>query len=55
VVTDGAADVEITTDSPLPDAFRDRSEVVAMGTFDGDTFDAHQVLAKCPSKFKARA
>lgn len=55
VVTDGDAEVEVTTDTPLPDAFRDRSEVVALGTFDGSSFTAHQVLAKCPSKFKARA
>jgi len=55
MVTDGEADVPVTTEAPLPDAFRDRSEVVALGTFDGDAFSAHQVLAKCPSKFKARA
>jgi cytochrome c-type biogenesis protein CcmE len=54
-VTDGASNVTVTTDAPLPDAFKDRSEVVALGTFDGDAFSAHQVLAKCPSKFKARA
>lgn len=55
LVTDGATEVEVTTDAPLPDAFRDRSEIVALGTFDGEQFRAHQVLAKCPSKFKARA
>lgn len=55
LVTDGASNVEVTTTAPLPDAFRDRSEVVATGTFDGNTFAADQVLAKCPSKFKARA
>lgn len=55
VVTDGDAEVEVTTDTPLPDAFRDRTEVVALGTFDGSAFTAHEVLAKCPSKFKARA
>jgi cytochrome c-type biogenesis protein CcmE len=55
VVTDGATEVEVMTEAPLPDAFKDRSEVVALGTFDGDAFSAHQVLAKCPSKFKARA
>ncbi len=54
-VTDGTTEVTVTTDRPLPDAFRDRSEVVARGAFDGETFVADQVLAKCPSKFKAKA
>jgi cytochrome c-type biogenesis protein CcmE len=43
----------VTTDQPLPDAFKDRSEVVARGSYNGDVFRASQVLAKCPSKFKA--
>lgn len=56
-ITDGTTEVSVTTDQPLPDAFRDdaRTEVVAQGTYDGRTFTASQVLAKCPSKFKARA
>ncbi len=54
LVTDGDAEVQVTTESPMPDAFMDSSEVVAIGTFDGDTFAAGNVLAKCPSKFKAK-
>jgi cytochrome c-type biogenesis protein CcmE len=54
VVTDGDTDIEVTTDSPMPDAFRESSEVVATGTFDGEVFAATRVLAKCPSKFKAK-
>ena len=54
LVTDGDTDIEVTTDSPMPDAFRESSEVVATGTFDGEVFAATQVLAKCPSKFKAK-
>ena len=54
-VSDGSTEVEVTTDRPLPDTFRDRSEVVAKGAMEGDTFVASEVLAKCPSKFKARA
>ena len=53
-VTDGDAEIEVTTDSPMPDAFRESSEVVATGTFDGEVFAATDVLAKCPSKFKAK-
>jgi cytochrome c-type biogenesis protein CcmE len=54
VVTDEVTDVTVTTDAPMPDAFKDSSEVVAIGTFEGDTFTASRVLAKCPSKFKAK-
>ena len=54
-VTDGTTEVAVVTDHPLPDAFQDRSEVVARGAYDGGTFTADQVLAKCPSKFKAKA
>lgn len=53
-VTDDSTEIRVTTDSPMPDAFMDESEVVAIGTFDGETFAAGKVLAKCPSKFKAK-
>lgn len=55
LITDGTTEVAVATDRPLPDAFTDRSEVVALGILDQDTFVATEVLAKCPSKFKARA
>lgn len=54
-VTDGTTDIDVTTDVAVPDTFKDRSEVVARGSYDGSTFTAVEVLAKCPSKFKARA
>ncbi|MDQ3751772.1 MAG: cytochrome c maturation protein CcmE [Actinomycetota bacterium] len=54
-ITDGSADVRVVTSEPLPDTFRDRSDVVARGRYDGSTFTASEVLAKCPSKFKAKA
>jgi cytochrome c-type biogenesis protein CcmE len=52
VISDGR-EMLVTTDQPMPDAFRSGSEVVARGMFDGERFTASQVLAKCPSKFKA--
>lgn len=55
LVTDGTTEIPVATDRPLPDAFMDRSEVVALGSMDQDTFVASDVFAKCPSKFKARA
>ena len=54
-VTDGRTDIDVVTDVAVPDTFKDRSEVVARGSYDGTTFTAVEVLAKCPSKFKARA
>lgn len=54
-ITDGATEVRVVTDRPLPDTFKPESDVVARGRFDGTTFAADEVLAKCPSKFKARA
>ena len=60
-ITDGDTAITLTTKQPLPDAFwtamaSDSSEVevVARGRYDGTTFQASEVLAKCPSKFKAK-
>jgi len=55
LVTDGTSEIPVATDAPMPDAFTDRSEVVAIGRFEQGAVTADQVLAKCPSKFKARA
>jgi cytochrome c-type biogenesis protein CcmE len=61
-ISDGDTPLAVTTEEPLPDAFwtamaNDSSEVdvVARGSYDGSVFTASQVLAKCPSKFKAKA
>ena len=54
-VTDGKTEIPVMTDRALPDAFTSRAEVIATGAFDGETFTADQVWAKCPSKFKARS
>jgi cytochrome c-type biogenesis protein CcmE len=54
LVTDETEEIRVTTDSPMPDAFKDSSEVVAFGSYGSGTFTASKVLAKCPSKFKAK-
>lgn len=54
-ISDGTTELVVATDRPLPDTFRPRSDVIAKGHFDGEMFTADEVLAKCPSKFKARA
>ena len=60
-ISDGTTAMELTTKQALPDAFwtamaNDSSEVevVARGRYDGTRFVASEVLAKCPSKFKAK-
>lgn len=53
-ITDGSTEMQIVTSDPLPDTFKDESEVVARGAYNGGTFEATEVLAKCPSKFKAK-
>jgi cytochrome c-type biogenesis protein CcmE len=53
-ITDGTTQMTIVTEDPLPDTFKDNSEVVARGAYDGSSFEATEVLAKCPSKFKAK-
>ena len=56
-ITDGSSQLNVTTDSTLPDAFYSDSdviEIIAQGQYDGDNFTATQVFAKCPSKFKAQ-
>jgi cytochrome c-type biogenesis protein CcmE len=37
----------------VPDTFMENSEVVVEGTIQGDVFQAHTLLAKCPSKYEA--
>ena len=61
-ISDGNGQVTVVTEQPLPDAFQtgyqnDPSavEVVAEGRYDGRELEARKVLAKCPSKFKAKA
>jgi cytochrome c-type biogenesis protein CcmE len=54
LVTDGSTEIPVQTRVPLPDTFKSKAEVVARGTFEGGEFTADEVLAKCPSKFKAR-
>lgn len=54
-ITDGTTEMVIVTSDPLPDTFKEGSEVVARGDYGGRAFLATEVLAKCPSKFKEKA
>lgn len=55
LVSDGHTDIKVRTDRALPDAFKEESDVIARGHFNGELLVAEEVLAKCPSKFKTRA
>lgn len=39
----------------VPDMFKDGAEVVVEGHFESGTFLAERVMAKCPSKYEAKA
>ena len=54
-ITDGRSRVTVETRQPLPSAFKVGANVVAGGSFDGRTFHASEVLAKCPSKFQPKS
>jgi cytochrome c-type biogenesis protein CcmE len=51
-VTDGIRQVPVHYRGVVPDAFKDGAQVVAEGRFDGRTFIAARLFAKCPSKFE---
>lgn len=54
VMTDGDRTVPVSYHGIIPDTFVDRADVVVQGTLDpGGTFVAHELLAKCPSKYEA--
>lgn len=66
LISDGKTELGITTTEPVPDTLKDEAEVVALGRVAHEpvvaggrsrpaVFEATEVLAKCPSKFKARA
>ena len=52
-VTDGTRRLPVRYRGVVPDAFKDVAEVVVEGRFDGQTFTAARLFAKCPSKFEA--
>ena len=51
-VTDGTRRLPVRYRGVVPDAFKDGAEVIVGGKFDGRTFTAARLFAKCPSKFE---
>jgi cytochrome c-type biogenesis protein CcmE len=53
-VTDGRQSVPVRYGREVPDTFKEDGDVVVEGTLDAQgVFQAHQLLAKCPSKYEA--
>lgn len=53
-MTDGARELRVRFPKETPDTFVDGSEVVVEGTLGSDgVFEAHTLLAKCPSKYES--
>ena len=54
VMSDGDAELTVNYHGIIPDTFVDGAEVVVEGRLlDGGTFEAHTLLAKCPSKYES--
>src|SRR3972149_3213092 len=51
---DGSRQIPVAYRWIVPDAFKPGAEVVLEGTYDGKTFTATRLFAKCPSKFEAK-
>jgi cytochrome c-type biogenesis protein CcmE len=52
-VTDGARSVPVIFAKEVPDTFKENGDVVVEGRLDANgVFLAHNLLAKCPSKYE---
>jgi cytochrome c-type biogenesis protein CcmE len=47
-------EIEVFYAGTVPDTFKDRAEVVVKGKLTGNSFKAHEISAKCPSKYQQR-
>ena len=54
VMTDGTRTLPVVFGKELPDTFVDDAEVVVEGRMRGASFEAHTLLAKCPSKYESQ-
>ena len=52
-MTDGSTSLAVDYHGVIPDTFVDDAAVVVEGRLEGGTFTAHNLLAKCPSKYEA--
>jgi cytochrome c-type biogenesis protein CcmE len=54
-MTDGSRRLKVRFGKETPDTFVDGSEVVVEGSMRDGVFEAHTLLAKCPSKYESSA
>jgi len=54
IVAEGTHTIPVRYLGVVPDTFKPGAEVVVEGRYDGTTFAADRLFAKCPSKFEAR-
>ena len=48
----GGRQLKVHYDGLVPDTFQEGGEVVLTGRLEGETFESHEMTAKCPSKYK---
>src|SRR5262245_41774768 len=53
-MTDGRGVLNVVFRNELPDTFVDEAEVVVEGSMKEGVFEAHTLLAKCPSKYESQ-
>lgn len=54
-VSEGGKTLQVSYDGLVPDTFREGSDVVVTGLWEGnDIFKAREILAKCASKYEAK-
>ena len=51
--TNCGQEIEVRYAGTVPDTFKDRAKVVIKGTLRSEVFESTEVMAKCPSKYKA--
>jgi cytochrome c-type biogenesis protein CcmE len=52
-LTDGASTIPVTYRGIVPDTFEEDGEVLVEGAMTSAGFEAHFLMAKCPSKYEA--
>jgi cytochrome c-type biogenesis protein CcmE len=56
VITDEeGAKAHVVYSGPAPTNLTEATKVVAIGAMKGETFEAHKLLLKCPSKYESEA
>lgn len=52
MIDDNQTEQRVIYNEPMPQDFTRSEKVVVIGSYSGDTFIAHKILLKCPSKYQ---